>query len=510
MNAFCQIDVQKSEAQCPSDKQKIFDAVQHHDGGFRGVNLLVNNAIREWLLASARTALSRLQMKPPVNSALKEQKDDHIRAVIYLKCNVARLLNELGHYDGAEELLRSAHSDSAGVFPETHTTVYCILSTLSTVYTQQGKYQEAEELSTRAMRGLALDPEQREHYLSTTNNLAASLDKQGKRSEAEALYRKILDEARGLCVKSTVVCGVENNLAALLADRGELNEALVHYKTAAEGYERFYGPEHPCTLGTMSNIASLLGRSNRYAEAEEVFVKVLAGQEKALGEDHPDVLGSLNNLGTLASAQGKDQESERYFQRSYQGQLRVLGPEHPDTVSSAFNLAMGLCRQRRANEAEPLLRTVLANFRKTQGPDSAQTVSASRALAQALTVQQKFEEALGLYAEELTRLRDTQAEDHPTLTRCMMDTAIVHQRLGHVTEAEQLYRAVYERRLKASGPHHVDTARVAYNLATLLAGAQRQEYKQAAEFFLASYEGLKAVLGEQHPETQDSLKLWER
>jgi len=182
MNAFCQIDVQKSEAQCPSDKQKIFDAVQHHDGGFRGVNLLVNNAIREWLLASARTALSRLQMKPPVNSALKEQKDDHIRAVIYLKCNVARLLNELGHYDGAEELLRSAHSDSAGVFPETHTTVYCILSTLSTVYTQQGKYQEAEELSTRAMRGLALDPEQREHYLSTTNNLAASLDKQGKRS----------------------------------------------------------------------------------------------------------------------------------------------------------------------------------------------------------------------------------------------------------------------------------------------------------------------------------------
>ena len=504
MKAFCQIDVKKSEASNQDDKKKIFDAVEQFEEGFHGVNILVNGAIRDWLLQSGRQALRRLEeMKNPPD------KEQHEENKIMMRGNVARLLKDCGNFEEAESLLSFALSDCGSSLGPEHATTLCTLSTLSTLLTEQGKYAEAEVMCLKALEGLQVCSDtQLQNYLTTMGNLAALYSKQGKYAEAEEMYRKTLDETKlKLGPNEPSLYGLANNLATTLVERGKDEEARMHYEFALQGYEVSLGPEHPTTLGTTNNIASLLAKQNRLEEAEEMYCRTLAGQEKVLGLDHPDVLGTVNNLGRLASLRQRLPEAERFYLRALEGQQRVLGPDHPDTIYSRCNLSSVLLKACKYSEAEMHLKQALIDVQNSLGINHIRCNQIARNLAFCYKCQKKYEKALEMYLLEMDLSRQNLSENDPEVMRCALDLASVYCQLSKLDLAEPLYRLVLSNRLELYGPQHPDTARAAYFLGALLAHPKICRYAEANELLNVAYECLRVSLGDNHDETVHAKTL---
>ena len=86
-----------------------------------------------------------------------------------------------------------------------------------------------------------------------------------------------------------------NNLALLLKKQGGLAAAKSLYERALKGREAALGPDHPDTLVSVKHLAGLLMDQGDLAGAKPLYERALKGREAALGPDHPDTLGSVNN-----------------------------------------------------------------------------------------------------------------------------------------------------------------------------------------------------------------------
>ena len=85
--------------------------------------------------------------------------------------------------------------------------------------------------------------------------------------------------------------------------QGKHTEAEALYLKLLEDRRRVLGEHHLDTLQTMGALASLDWRQGRYAEAEPVRAKVVEFQRR-VWEEHPGTLTSMNNLALLYSYRG--------------------------------------------------------------------------------------------------------------------------------------------------------------------------------------------------------------
>ncbi|CUS13420.1 unnamed protein product, partial [Tuber aestivum] len=81
-------------------------------------------------------------------------------------------------------------------------------------------------------------------------------------------------------------------------------------RRALEGYEKFFGPDHPDTLMAVNTLSLMLRVQGRYAESEAMNRRALEGHEKCFGSDHPQTLRAINNLALILRDQGRYEESE--------------------------------------------------------------------------------------------------------------------------------------------------------------------------------------------------------
>ena len=134
--------------------------------------------------------------------------------------------------------------------------------------------------------------------------LAALLDGQGKRDEAEQLYLRALKIfRRALGPRSYEVAVNEANLAVSLADRGLHARAEKLYRHAIDVQEEVLGKQHPDLGYALNNLASLLRDQGRLPEARAAFRRALRVFEKGLGARHPSTLAVGENLARLGRSQ---------------------------------------------------------------------------------------------------------------------------------------------------------------------------------------------------------------
>ena len=172
------------------------------------------------------------------------------------------------------------------------------LNTLAAVYTDQGRYAEAEPLLTRALViwEKALGPDHPD-VAASLNNLAFVYSHQGRYAEAEPLY------ARALAI-----------------------------------WEKALGADHPDVATSLNGLANVYALQGRYAEAEPLQARALAIRQKALGPDHIDVAVSLTNYADLYTKQGRYAEAEPLYARALPVLEKALGPDHPLTKMIRENL----------------------------------------------------------------------------------------------------------------------------------------------------------------------------
>ena len=89
-----------------------------------------------------------------------------------------------------------------------------------------------------------------------------------------------------------------NNLALLYEAQGRRADAEPLYKRALAIEEKTLGLDHSYGAVSLNNLAVLYQARGRYADAEPLYKRALA-REKTLGPDDPDVAVSLINYSDL-------------------------------------------------------------------------------------------------------------------------------------------------------------------------------------------------------------------
>ena len=371
----------------------------------------------------------------------------------------------------------------------------------ASVYTNQGRYEEAEKLYLRALEGLEekLGPKHLD-TLSTAQNLAGVYRDQGRYEEAEKLNQRTLEGyEEKLEPKHPNTLRIAQNLAVVYRDQGRYEEAEQLYQRTLEEYEEKLGPKDPDTLRTVQNLAVVHRHQGRYKEAEQLCHRALEGRKEKLGPKHTDTLSTAQNLAGVYRDQGRYEEAEQLYLRTLEGYKEKLGPKHPDALRTAQNLAVVYRNQGRYEEAEQLYLRALEGGEEKLGPKHPDTLRTVQNLAVVYRNQGRYEEAEKLYHRALEGREERLGPKHPDTLRTAHNLAGVYRDQGRYEEAEKLYHRALEGYEKKLGPKHPDTRRTAHNLAGVYRDQGR--YEEAEKLYLRALEGYEEKLGPKHPDT---------
>jgi len=214
--------------------------------------------------------------------------------------NLGSVYRDLGRPAEAEKFYQRSLSVSEKALGADHPSLAQPLSSLITLYVENGLYAKAERLHRRYLPVLPALGVNNRDAARLLHNLAALYDAQRKYSQAEPLYRQALAEVQQrLGPEDQEAALVLNNLALLYAHTGRHTEAISHFQRALAIWEKALGSDHPNVARALTNLAGLYSFKGRQAEAEPLFKRALAVAENALGPDNPLVAKILAEYSVL-------------------------------------------------------------------------------------------------------------------------------------------------------------------------------------------------------------------
>jgi tetratricopeptide (TPR) repeat protein len=180
--------------------------------------------------------------------------------------------------------------------------------------------------------------------LSSSHDLAATLSRKGQFSEAETLYREILEShVKAPHPDRRAELNSRHEFARVLVEQGKFDEAESQYHELLAARIRIIGIDHPRTLITRFRVADLSAKLGRLSESEQLFTAVLNDGVRVLGSNHPDTLKIRSGLAKVLELEDRISEADRQFQLVLDGRQKVLGSYHPLTreTQAALNNLRG-------------------------------------------------------------------------------------------------------------------------------------------------------------------------
>lgn len=195
---------------------------------------------------------------------------------------------------------------------------------LAFLYWRQKRLREAEPLLRNSLRGtLAVWGDDHFHTWSARSNLAALLVANNKPDEAEPMLRAVV--ARRLASEgehSPATISARSLLAAAVKDQGggefaesvnaeaKLSEAEAMYRSILESCTVTYADDHPTPAAAKHNLGILLAETNRLSEAADFLEQAWRTRNAKLRKDHPDTANTLRNLKVVWERLGWDVEEQ--------------------------------------------------------------------------------------------------------------------------------------------------------------------------------------------------------
>ena len=184
-------------------------------------------------------------------------------------------------------------------------------------------------------------------------------------AKAEELLSKSLKEAERSGSKDSRLAAVLNCLAQVYEKQGKYSEAEPLYQRVLAIDEKVLGKDHGAIINDLDNLAVTYIKQKKYKEAEELFTKAVALDEKTYGKDHPKTAADLSYLVLLYDIEGNPKKAEEYARRALSINEKAFGADHPLVASNYHSLALLSSRQGKHEEAEKLLIKAQDIWRKT-------------------------------------------------------------------------------------------------------------------------------------------------
>eukprot|EP01039_Chlorochromonas_danica_P006216 gene6216-6854_t len=179
-----------------------------------------------------------------------------------------------------------------------------------------------------------------ESCLEIMELLASLYSQQGRHKEAEEILLDCLHHhLERLGKDHPKIISFQHALISCYLIQGksyEVEKLLIDY---IEQANRVLGEDHPETLSFMNHLASLYVRLHRCDQAYPIFMKCLTIVRRIHGEYHHRTLSAMNNLAVCCFQLGDFNSAEMLFTACLAKRRMVDGENHPETVEVMNNLA---------------------------------------------------------------------------------------------------------------------------------------------------------------------------
>jgi len=189
---------------------------------------------------------------------------------------------------------------------------------LAVLYSGQGRPADAEKMCEL---GLHLQEKvlcKNHPYLAYTLRTLSSIYSEGGKYDRA---RSALDKAVTIMLDSNraddkVMAPFYVDIAKLFVVEGDFEKAESYYQRAMALIVNSYGPDHLYTSNVLGSIAKLYILQGKYAEAEELINRAVAIQEKMYGPDHHLIAVSWLTKAKICQVKGDTAEAEKLIKRA--------------------------------------------------------------------------------------------------------------------------------------------------------------------------------------------------
>ncbi|MGD2108041.1 MAG: serine/threonine-protein kinase [Phycisphaerae bacterium] len=319
------------------------------------------SVLREMLAEAAQNAEHGLDHVPEVKAAMQQ--------------TIGEVYHDLGLYQDAEPLLRSALAERRQLLGDGHLDVARSLASLGSFLRDRSDYDEAiatYEESISIMRKHV--PETDRRLLGVMSELAQTQ--------------------------------VETGMPSLIEAAGVLCRRVLALQ------RQVYPRESGEIAASLSTLGDIIRAEGDLDGAEGVIRASLRIREELDGEYSTGVASSLSGLGAVLLDKGDSEGAEQIFRLVLSIRHRLLGDRHSALAWPSFQLAFALKEQGRLEEAERLCREAIAIRIDRLGDDHPQVADGNQRLAEVLIACGKEVEAHRLLARACRQLENRLGADH--------------------------------------------------------------------------------------------------
>lgn len=323
-----------------------------------------------------------------------------------------------------------------------------MLGKFAVVYSQAGRFEEAEKLLTQevneSLRRL-LGP----HHARTrriTMILSGIYWKMSKPVQASTLRDNMLRDCERYYGREhpETLCA-KRDLGNSLWQQGYYSDALELLREAMEGLSTHLGPDHPDTLRAADQLGHTVVKFYRRKDIEEAYnlhKYAVQGMKRVHGEDHQRTLEAKQNLSRVSLLRTTDDlaYAHELMEEVLVANEQKLGGSAPETLLAMISMAITKCAMGLPSEGEQLMRKALPIGENLYGSTHMAVLGGKSILGITLTHQKRFEEAekiLKDVAQTQKYMASRRGDYHPDRIATLIELARCYHLQGKVRQSMQ-------------------------------------------------------------------------
>jgi tetratricopeptide (TPR) repeat protein len=280
-----------------------------------------------------------------------------------------------------------------------------------------------------------------------------TLMRRGK--EAAPLHVEVLAIRRGVePIDHQAVARTLRQLALSRYMQGEFDPTITLLGEARAELDKVPNPDAELRSDILKYTANLFHEKGDFEHAIPAYREALAQYRAALGENHPSVASTLGDLAIALKDTQQFDEAEKAYLDSLAIYRLILSPNHPDVGNALNNLAV---------------------------------LYAERG---------QHDKALESAQEGTRILRAALGDDHDMTNIARLNAARAHTQLGHLSEAEQEFRAILAIRRRTLNPENLSLPLTMDALADVL--NREKKYVEASGYAREARAGMEKAVGREH------------